>query len=128
VPPPDAESYEYANQIYKSSDLLGTFEVVEIGPFTGGGVRAAGRYYEDIKLKPIEIFKGKVDGFHIHHYVGVNNGSPRVFKSGNKYLMAFSDLDSKGESRNGMCTSPVYFEMKKSKTLMGNLKKIKIEK
>jgi hypothetical protein len=116
---------EWAARIYKSSDLVGTFEVISTDAFTGHEPEIAGRYYEDVKLKPMRIYKGHAGRSYTHQHVGLNNHKAHPFLPGKKYLIAFSNSDISEDRRNVACSDIMYVELKSSKNLAGRFQKLK---
>ena len=97
----DRKSNEFVKDIYGSAKIVGTFEVVEIGPQKEDSM-TIGRAARIVKFRPIEILKGKVGTTHLLHS-GILGQPDDDFRVGDKYLIAFKNFNGDGSSKDGPC-------------------------
>jgi hypothetical protein len=98
--PVDRKSNQFVADVFNSSNIIGVFEVLNAGPKVPGEVEAS--YTSTLKLRPVEILKGKVGKVHSYEFNSIDHGKPVPFLAGKKYLMAFDDSNGRCNIR-GAC-------------------------
>ena len=116
----DPNSDKLLREIYDTSPLIGIFEVTEVGPRVAGPLGFS--IETTVKLRPIEIIKGKVGKEHIHRHSEWRLQGPNPFSLGNKYFYVAYSLETDGTSVSGYCETPFYVELKEAQFFIDKFK------
>ena len=122
--PRDRKSMDFIKDIYNSAKIIGTFEVIEVGPVSKDLLKPNENSIV-IQFRPIEILKGAKTKPHSHHVYLFGDSAGDSVKVGEKYLLAFKYLNTDGSTEDEPCDRAFWMRLKDANYYLEKFKKFK---
>lgn len=122
--PRDKKSIEFIKDVYNSAKIIGTFEVIEMGPQSEDSLDPK-KISIVVKFRPIIMLKGSKTKTHSHHIHIFGDSTGDSIKIGERYLLAFKYLNTDGSTKDEPCDRAFWVPLKEANYYLEKFKGLK---